>query len=102
VPRTARTDLLAAFGQAVRDARLALGVSQERLAELAQVHRTYVGDIERGERNVSLRNIERLADALGLTMASLMAATARIRDGDDGGRSSTGGGGQAGTRGSAA
>jgi transcriptional regulator with XRE-family HTH domain len=64
----------------VREARLAHGISQERLAELAQVHRTYIGDIERGERNVSLRNIERLADALGLTMATLMASTEHRRD----------------------
>ena len=55
-----------------------LGLSQEQLAELAEVHRTYIGDIERGERNVSLRNIERLATALGMTMAALMASTERL------------------------
>ena len=92
MPRTARTDLFAAFGQAVREARVGLGLSQEQLAELAQVHRTYVGDVERGERNVSLRNIERLATALGLTMASLMASTDRLRDSGADGRSVSQGG----------
>jgi len=49
-----------------------MGVSQEKLAALAGLHRTYVSGIERGERNVSLVNIERLATALGVTMAQLM------------------------------
>lgn len=50
----------------VRAARKALRVSQEKLAEDAGLHRTYVGSIERAERNVSLDNIERLAIALHL------------------------------------
>ncbi len=69
--------LLVAFGAAVRSTRRANGVSQERLAELASLHRTYVGGIERGERNVALINIRRLADALGVSMAELLAATER-------------------------
>lgn len=60
------------FGRKLRDTRLKQGISQERLAELADLHRTYVSGIERGERNVSLVNIERLSRALGISMADLM------------------------------
>jgi transcriptional regulator with XRE-family HTH domain len=47
-------------------------MSQERLAELADLHRTYVGSIERRERNVSIDNVERLAFALGVDIADLL------------------------------
>ena len=60
------------FGVRLRQVRQDRGISQERLAELAGLHRTYVSSIERGERNVSLVNIERLAEALGVTMGELM------------------------------
>jgi transcriptional regulator with XRE-family HTH domain len=49
-----------------------VGISQEKLADLADLHRTYVSSVERGKRNISLLNIERLAGALGVTMAELM------------------------------
>ena len=52
--------------------RKALGISQEELADLAGLHRTYVGSIERGERNVSIDNIERLADALELDVVDML------------------------------
>jgi len=54
-----------AFGDQMRELRKAQRLSQEGLAELADLDRTYVGGIERGERNVALLNIWRLADALG-------------------------------------
>ena len=60
------------FGKKLRAARQDQGVSQEKLAELAGLHRTYVSSVERGERNISLLNIERLSKALGLKMADLM------------------------------
>jgi transcriptional regulator with XRE-family HTH domain len=60
------------FGDRLRAAREALGVSQEGLAELSGLHRTYVGHCERGEVNVSLYNIVRLAAAAGVDPAELV------------------------------
>lgn len=60
------------FAANLRQARLARGISQEELAELADLHRTYVGSVERGERNVSIDNIERLSKALGLDVVDLL------------------------------
>ena len=57
----------------LRAERAARGISQEQLADLAGLHRTYVGSVERSERNVSLDNIERLSKALGLDVAALLA-----------------------------
>ena len=62
------------FGTAVRSRRENLGFSQEYLAELASMHRTYVGSIERGERNVSLENIVKLCKALQIKPSSLMSS----------------------------
>jgi transcriptional regulator with XRE-family HTH domain len=59
------------FGFAVRNRREELGLTQEDLADKAGIHRTYVSDIERGSRNVSLVNIERLAAALALQLSEL-------------------------------
>jgi transcriptional regulator with XRE-family HTH domain len=59
----------------IRAMRKKLGISQEELADLAGLHRTYVGSIERGERNVSIDNIERLARALGQDVLDLLART---------------------------
>lgn len=59
------------FGVAVKQRRNELGLSQERLAHRAGLHRTYIGDIERGARNLSLENIQRLAEALQITIADL-------------------------------
>jgi len=59
----------------IRSMRKKLGISQEALADLAGLHRTYVGSIERGERNVSIDNIERLARALGQDVLDLLART---------------------------
>jgi transcriptional regulator with XRE-family HTH domain len=60
------------FGRRLRDVREKVGISQEKLAELAGLHRTYVSSVERGKRNISLQNIERLAEALNTSMAALM------------------------------
>jgi transcriptional regulator with XRE-family HTH domain len=60
------------FGRRVRQLRLRRGLSQEKLAELADLHRNYVGGIERGERNVALLNIIALARALRVKPAKLL------------------------------
>lgn len=68
----ARLEVLRRFGKRVRSKRDDLGISQEELAARADLDRTYVGGVERGERNVSLVNIHRLAKALGLTPRDLL------------------------------
>jgi len=60
-----------AFGLAIRKRREKVGISQEELAARAGLHRTYVSDVERGERNISLMNIGKLAVALHTSLSSL-------------------------------
>jgi len=61
-----------AFGKRVRSLRVERGFSQEELAHLCNLHRTYIGSVERGERNISLDNIIRLAKALGKPASALL------------------------------
>ena len=70
-PRNCR--LVKVFGENVRGRRLALRLSQEALAERAGVHRTYVGMIERFEKNVTIYNIERIARALSVKPSVLLS-----------------------------
>lgn len=65
-------DVLSRFGARLREVRTRKKISQERLAELADLHRTYVSLIERGERNITLRTLEKLALALSVEMTELM------------------------------
>ena len=65
-------DICKRFGARVRALRVARGLSQEELAQNAGLHRTYVGGIERGERNISLVNIEKLAVSFGVPLDYLM------------------------------
>jgi transcriptional regulator with XRE-family HTH domain len=62
------------FARLLKDERLARGISQEALAELAGLHRTYVGSVERGERNIAVDNMEALANAMGLDVSELLKA----------------------------
>jgi transcriptional regulator with XRE-family HTH domain len=63
--------VLVEFGERVRDLRKHRGFSQEELAARAGVHRTYVGMIERAEKNITLKNIEKIAKALGVRIEEL-------------------------------
>lgn len=75
--RRAKPDVRERFGYAVKVRREELGLTQEDLADRAGIHRTYLSDVERGTRNLSLVNIERLAAALSMKMSELFAAVER-------------------------
>ncbi len=71
--RSRHTDPKSAFGHAVRRLRESKGLSQEGLAELADIHRTYIGDVERGTRNIALVNMTQIAKALGVSLSRLIS-----------------------------
>ena len=64
-----KKEVVVRFGKKVREERARLGLSQEKLAARAGVHRTYIGMIERGEKNITLENIEKIAKALKIGIA---------------------------------
>jgi transcriptional regulator with XRE-family HTH domain len=70
VPKRAET-VAKTVGKRIRDLRKEKGWSQEKLADEAEVHRTYMWGIEQGRRNPSLRHLTRVADALGVSLAAL-------------------------------
>jgi transcriptional regulator with XRE-family HTH domain len=63
--------ILLKFGEKIREERLKRNLSQEKLATKAGVHRTYIGMIERAEKNITLENIERIAKALDLNLSDI-------------------------------
>ncbi len=67
--------LLKKFGKNVRNVRTQKGYSQEELADKAGVHRTYIGMIERGEKNITLLNIEKISNALHTKFSILLGET---------------------------
>lgn len=85
-----RDGVLRRFGGRVRHVRLQRNLSQEALAEKAALDRTYIGGIERGERNPSLKNIEKIAHALGVAISELtnfsLPSTKGTRRATSGGR----------------
>lgn len=66
-----KKQVLIKFGDKIREERLKQGLSQEELAKIAGVHRTYIGMIERAEKNITLENIEKLARALKINLADI-------------------------------
>ncbi|NJL19042.1 MAG: helix-turn-helix transcriptional regulator [Bdellovibrionaceae bacterium] len=66
-----KSNVKKSFGDNVRKRRQQLGITQEELADRAELHRTYVCDVERGARNVSLENIDKIASALEFGVAEL-------------------------------
>jgi transcriptional regulator with XRE-family HTH domain len=75
--KKAKGDIRERFGFALKARREELGYTQEELAERASIHRTYLSDVERGSRNISLFNIERVAAALGLRISELFQLAER-------------------------
>ena len=71
-PRPVGADDLARIGTAVRAARERLGMTQQELAWRADMHRTYIGGVERGERNLSTLNLLAIARALGVQVGDLV------------------------------
>lgn len=69
---SAQSDVRAQFGRRLKELRRAAGLTQEALADASDLNRTYVGSVERGERNVSLVNIHRLAAALNVPPEQLL------------------------------
>ena len=67
-----RADILERFGQRVRALRKEQGYTQEGFAAACELDRTYIGGIERGERNLALKNIDAIARALGVSLSELM------------------------------
>ena len=70
--REVAMDVLESFGKRVREMRTARNLSQEEFASRCNLDRTYISGIERGKRNVGLRNVRAIADALGVSIAELM------------------------------
>jgi len=73
VNKKSELDINQRFGKVIRRRRREMDLSQEDLAERAQLHRTYISSIERGQRNPSLENIEKLAKALNISISALFA-----------------------------
>lgn len=64
-------NILKAFGNQIKIERNRLGLSQEDFASLAGMHRTYIGIVERGEKNITLKNIQKIANALNIKISKL-------------------------------
>lgn len=73
-------DIVRVFGANVRHFRQQRGLSQEKLAELSDLHRTYISDLERAQRSISLSNVQRLADALGVKPFMLLLEDKEEKD----------------------
>ena len=72
-----------ALGRTIRELRKRRGFSQESFADEVGIHRTYMGAVERGERNVSLKNLMRIAKTLGVPLSSLIAEAEAVLKADE-------------------
>ena len=72
MPRTPSTALRSTLSENIRNFRKSRGISQEELADRCKLHRTYIGSVERKERNVTLSTLEVLAEALGVSVIELL------------------------------
>ena len=79
-------NLLVLLGKRVHDLRAAKGWSQEEFAHVSGLHRTYIGQIERGEKNISFENLTKVSSVLGVTLSELFSG---LEDGGGGGRIET-------------
>ncbi|WP_206060461.1 helix-turn-helix domain-containing protein [Nitrincola alkalilacustris] len=76
MPRTPSISLRSILAENIRAFRKSRGISQEELADICDLHRTYIGSIEREERNVTLSTLEVLAEALGVSIVELLTSRA--------------------------
>lgn len=67
-----RSPLLVKFGEKVREGRVKRGLTQEKLGKIAGMHRTYIGAVERGEKNLTLTNLHKIAKALKVKIVKLL------------------------------
>jgi len=79
-----KSNLVLLLSRNLRKLRIELNYSQEKLAEMCGYHRTYIGSIERGERNITLTTLEALSDALGVSPESLLLQNNNRKRGDNG------------------
>jgi len=75
------SEIAKVLGKRIRNYRTAMGLSQEKLAELAGCHPTYIGQIERGEKNATIESIEKIAVALGVSLSRLFEQLGTVDDG---------------------
>lgn len=71
--KKATSNIREILGKNLRQKRIEKQISQEELAEIAGLHRTYIGSVERGERNISIDNIEKLCKALNMSIKELLS-----------------------------
>lgn len=76
------SDIIKTVGQRIRNYRIRLGLSQEKLAELSECHPTYIGQIERGEKNATIESISKISSALNVPMSKLFEKIGES-EGDD-------------------
>lgn len=71
-------DIILKYGQTIRALRQSKNISQEQLADLCGLHRTYISDVELGKRNVSLENIDKIASALNMNVSDIFIEVEKI------------------------